>query len=102
MIPSRRHFILGASATLITAPAVVRAASLMPVKVMPTEDALQALLAKRIAEAERLTREWMTYALYGDPQKPSTFMLTYDSAEAEKWPHKQVAFSTQFRFVDKS
>ncbi len=32
---SRRGFIVGAAVTLITAPAIVRAASLMPVKALP-------------------------------------------------------------------
>lgn len=32
MIPSRRNFLIRATASLITAPAIVRAASLMPVK----------------------------------------------------------------------
>lgn len=34
---SRRKFFTGLGATLITAPAIVRAASLMPVKAMPVE-----------------------------------------------------------------
>lgn len=34
MIPSRRSFILGAAASIITAPAIVRAGSLMPIKTM--------------------------------------------------------------------
>lgn len=32
MIPSRRSFLIGATASLVTAPAIVRAASLMPVR----------------------------------------------------------------------
>lgn len=32
---NRRGFLIGATATLVTAPAIVRAASLMPVRVMP-------------------------------------------------------------------
>lgn len=35
MITSRRSFLTGLGAVLITAPAIVRAGSLMPVKVMP-------------------------------------------------------------------
>lgn len=34
MISSRRNFLIGATASLVTAPAIVRAASLMPVKRM--------------------------------------------------------------------
>ena len=34
IIPSRRGFLTGLGAALITAPAIVRAGSLMPVKVM--------------------------------------------------------------------
>lgn len=33
MIPTRRNFLIGATASLVTAPAIVRAASLMPVTV---------------------------------------------------------------------
>jgi len=35
VIQSRRNFLIGAVASLIAAPAIVRAGSLMPVKVMP-------------------------------------------------------------------
>lgn len=35
MITSRRSFLTGLTATLITAPAIVRAGSLMPVKQLP-------------------------------------------------------------------
>lgn len=34
LVPSRRRFLLGAGATLLTAPAIVRVASLMPVSVV--------------------------------------------------------------------
>lgn len=52
VIPSRRHFILGASATLITAPAVVRAASLMPIKAFadPLDDWLRTIFKRDLYE----------------------------------------------------
>lgn len=37
MLASRRGFLFGAAASIITAPAIVRAASLMPVKALPLE-----------------------------------------------------------------
>jgi hypothetical protein len=36
MIASRRRFLFGASATLLAAPAIVRVASLMVIKPLPT------------------------------------------------------------------
>lgn len=66
MIQSRRAFLRGAGAVLITAPAIVRAASLMPVKAMSTHEELMALLYARMRECERLTREMMNRNLYGD------------------------------------
>lgn len=35
ILPSRRGFIVGAAATLFAAPAIVRAASLMPIRPLP-------------------------------------------------------------------
>lgn len=66
MTPSRRSFLAGLGATLITAPAIVRAASLMPVKVMPSEVDLQALLNARMNECYEIMRKNMTHNLYGD------------------------------------
>ncbi len=65
MTLSRRKFFTGLAATLVTAPAIVRAASLMPVKVMPTEDVL-ALYQRRMAEAYRITRANLAQSIYGD------------------------------------
>lgn len=47
MITSRRSFLTGLGAALITAPAVVRASSLMPVRglVMPVEQPLSIVMA---------------------------------------------------------
>ena len=65
MITSRRSFITGLAA-LIAAPAVVRYASLMPVKAMPSVEDLNALLKARMDEAYRITRENMANSLYGN------------------------------------
>lgn len=57
---SRRSFLVGAAATLITAPAIVRAASLMPVKAMPTlltlEDYERRILAPMYEQLADITR----------------------------------------------
>jgi hypothetical protein len=62
LITSRRSFITGLAA-LVAAPAIVRAASLMPVKAMPTAEELYRL---RMDEAYRITRENLSRSLYGD------------------------------------
>ena len=66
MILPRRSFLLGAAASLIAAPAIVRAASLMPVKQMRTVEDIYALLAERINEAHRLMAESLSRTLYGE------------------------------------
>lgn len=43
-ILSRRNLIIGGAATLFAAPAIVRAGSLMPVKVIPPAESLQVTL----------------------------------------------------------
>lgn len=53
---SRRNFFVGTTASLVTAPAIVRAVSIMPVKVMPLDvygigPGLAALDALRIHDA---------------------------------------------------
>lgn len=61
---SRRSFLIGLGASLLGTPAIVRAASLMPVKAL-APDALD-LLAQRIAEAEREIAKEIRNNLYGD------------------------------------
>lgn len=46
--PSRRGFLTGFGAVLITAPAIVRAGSLMPVKVFESRMTVEELLAQHI------------------------------------------------------
>lgn len=59
MIPSRRRFLLGASA-LLAAPSIVRVASLMPVSVLtPDADALALAAERRISIFVRLTQRYV-------------------------------------------
>lgn len=60
---SRRGLITGLIA-LAAAPAIVRASSLMPVKVMESDPF--ALLHYRMDEVYRITRDNMARSLYGD------------------------------------
>jgi hypothetical protein len=64
---SRRGFLTGLIAFGVTAPAIVRATSIMPVKVFDTVnvDEMVALLARRIAEAENNMARQMAQSLYG-------------------------------------
>ena len=67
MISSRRSFITGL-ASLIAAPAIVRVASLMPVRgiVLDTSpEDIYALLNKRMDECYAIMRQNMTNCLYG-------------------------------------
>jgi hypothetical protein len=66
MITSRRSFLAGLGAVLVTAPPIVRAGSLMPVKAMPPEVDLQALLNARMNECYAIMRKNMEHNLYGD------------------------------------
>ena len=65
MIQSRRSFLIGAAATLITAPAIVRASSIMPVKAMPTDAELLVLLKRQLDEMVRVTAQAVANSLYG-------------------------------------
>ena len=65
-----RRSLIGSLISLVAAPAIVRAGSLMPVKVErniidPTEEML-ALLRKRIADAEHVMMENIKTCLFGD------------------------------------
>jgi hypothetical protein len=68
IIQSRRGFISGLGALFVAAPAIVRAASIMPVRAIrePTIEEINALLRARMDEAYRVTRESMARLLYGD------------------------------------
>lgn len=86
---SRRGFLTGLSAVLITAPAICRATSLMPVKVMPPElflwsqngwelsarapisPEMRALLALRIADAEETLARVFLPRVYAEVYKSS-------------------------------
>ncbi len=66
---NRRNFLLGAGVTLVAAPAIVRVASIMPVKALPLADpdALRRLMARKLYEVERAIEADLTSYLWGDP-----------------------------------
>jgi hypothetical protein len=66
MISSRRGFLTGLVASAFAAPAIVRAASLMPVKAMPPVETLEDLLRARMQDAYRITREQMSRLLFSE------------------------------------
>lgn len=101
MISSRRKFLTGLGAVLITAPVIVRAGSLMPVKAMAAETDIYALLAARIREATRIMRLNMTSILYGDPVDPARFyLLSDDHPDVEAWPYQKVSFELKIAMID--
>lgn len=71
---NRRGFLRGFGVALVAAPAIVRAASLMPVKaiVLPPPahlpEEIIALLRQRIADAKAVIVHNMTQCLYGEPE----------------------------------
>ena len=83
---SRRAFITGL-VSLIAAPAIVRATSLMPVKVMPPAEDMNALLKLRMDEVYRITRESMVTLLYGDPDTLPVECAGFSPA----WSHREMA-----------
>lgn len=87
MITSRRSFITGLAA-LIAAPAVVRYASLMPVKAMPSVEDLNALLRARLEECCRITRENMANSLYGNltDMTRAAFVPSLQVQVYDRWP----------------
>jgi hypothetical protein len=73
---SRRGFIAGLGALFVAAPAIVRAASIMPVKAIrqPTIEEISRLLHARMEEAYRITREQMARELFGVTQRTPQFV----------------------------
>lgn len=61
-----RRGLLGGFAALLAAPAIVRVASLMPVRAAYAERSILDLLERRIAQAEMVIRDNFTAILYGD------------------------------------
>ena len=74
----RRAFLTGLVSAL-AAPAVVRAASIMPVKALPaalerpSPEQLEALLRARMDDAYRVFAQGMAQLLYGSPDAPSLY-----------------------------
>ena len=68
MTPSRRTFLTGLSASIIAAPAIVRFASLMPVRgiIQATPEDIYKLLAERILAAQNSMIASLIDNLYGD------------------------------------
>lgn len=92
---SRRGFITGLT-LLVAAPAIVRAASLMPVKSMPNTVTLE-MLQQRMNAAYKVYSEALTRNLYGDAinPRPATLLLYADEFgdfRVEQIPH-QLVFS---------
>lgn len=65
MILARRKFLTGLAAAF-AAPAIVKASSLMPVKAMPSEEELMALLNARMNDVYKVMAEAMSQMIYGD------------------------------------
>lgn len=93
-----RRGLIGSLISLAAAPAIVRASSLMPVKVMEpiqtfttaTMDEMLDLLRKRIAYAEAAMIENIKIELFGD----RFYGISGNSANiyvSEPWTHKQLA-----------
>lgn len=61
-----RRSLIGSLISLVAAPAIVRAGSLMPVKIIPPPMSIEELLRLRIADAERVMMENIKTVLYGD------------------------------------
>lgn len=87
---SRRGLIVGLAASLVAAPAIVKSASLMPIRGVPlaNQDAIIELLAKRIADAQMVMAAGLNKNFFGDgpwaePCEPSTAMLTACRRSAE-------------------
>lgn len=98
---SRRGLITGLI-SLAAAPAIVRASSLMPVKVMEPALTMEQLLALRIADAERIMREAMARCLYGDrlvwvdERQPATLQV---SDKLDPFVHKELALSFSYEAI---
>ena len=67
----------------MAAPAIVRAASLMPVKVMPPTETLEELLHQRINDSYRIMARLMAMRLYGDQAEVAAREWVLESADIE-------------------
>ena len=61
-----RRSLIGSLISLVAAPAIVRAGSLMPVKVFEPKLSIEELLKLRIADAERVMIENIRTCIFGD------------------------------------
>lgn len=98
MITSRRSFITGL-ASIIAAPAIVRAASLMPVKIIQPVDEqdIYALLAQRLRDIEQVTIRGMTDNLYG----PGVHFDYQKWELSGDWGFKQIATRIQTTLISR-
>lgn len=93
LITSRRSFITGMTA-LMTAPAIVRVSSLMPIKVFDPHLTEIELLKQRLDEAYTITRQNMITFLYSNPDTTPTLYSGFQSlVPAEAWRHKEITTS---------
>jgi hypothetical protein len=99
MIIGRRGFLAGLGA-LMAAPAIVSVANIMPVKAMPSQDVLLELIAKRMAEAERIMYRSLSEMLYGDDAvTPPNFGLSKLVPSTEDGPiYLRGGFESSYRW----
>jgi hypothetical protein len=80
MISSRRGFLAGLVASAFAAPAIVRAASLMPVKAMPPVETLEELLRARMDDAYRVVARNIAAIMFGFPvDHPAIMSIEFDA-----------------------
>lgn len=91
----RRKFLTGL-ASLIAAPAVVRASSLMPVKALRPAPAMEinALLRLRLEECYAVTRQNMCTMLYSNPEFTPVEFTGF--ASRQEFPYTQWATELVF------
>jgi hypothetical protein len=91
----RRTF-LKSLGLLIAAPAIVRVASIMPVKAIrpATDEEIWALLRARMDECYRVTRENMARSLFGPGWEKLSLVEDYDGGP--KFEFKQIAAELVF------
>lgn len=99
MISSRRGFLVGLATSLLAAPAIVRAASLMPVRQMPPAQTLEELLKQRMDDAYAVMAQHMRQCLYGDLQQTTRHVARssyLDAPYGSGVRHKLIPFDVVF------
>lgn len=73
MIETSRRSLIKGLVSLIAAPAVVRASSLMPVRSLPPSDTVEILLHMRMRDAYRAMNASMARIFYGSSYEITTY-----------------------------